>query len=142
MKLSIATEFSVVTGLRHSAKSEKSGEEFYHTFLNTRFKEALEAGEDLELDLDGTLDSYAPSFLDESLGNLVYDFTLAVVKKRLHLQSTRNPSWIKMIEEETYPQWENRRLAGEARKITIHHDDWYHMSSEGKIEAGQWAILN
>ena len=142
MKLSIANEFSVVTGLRHCAKSEKSGEEFYHTLLNSRFKDALEACDDLELDLDGTLDSYAPSFLDESLGNLVYDFTLAIVKKRLRLQSTRNPSWIKMIEEETYPQWENRRLAGEARKITVHHEDWFHINAGGKLEAGQWASLN
>lgn len=141
MKLSIATDFSVVTGLRHSANSEKSGEEFYHSLLNTSFKEALEAGEDLELDLDGTLDSYAPSFLDESVGNLVYDFTLVVVMRHLHLQSTRNPSWIKMIKEETYPQWENRRVAGEERKITMRHDDWYHINAEGRIEVGQWARL-
>ncbi len=141
MKLSIATEFSVVTGLRHSAKSEKSGEEFYHNLLNSCFAKALKAGEDLDLDLDGTLDSYAPSFLDESLGNLVYDFTLAVVKKHLRLLSTRNPSWIKMIDEETYPQWENRRVAGEARVITVHHDDWYHINDRGEIEEGQWATL-
>lgn len=142
MKLSIAAEFSSVTGLRHSAKSEKSGEEFYHSLLNRRFYEALISEEDLELDLDGTLDSYAPSFLDESLGNLVYDFTLAVVKQHLHLHSSRNPSWIKMIEEETYPQWEKRRVDNELRKITVQHDNWYHIDANGQYELGQWANLN
>ncbi|MBO7617877.1 MAG: STAS-like domain-containing protein [Bacteroidales bacterium] len=142
MKLTIATDFSNVTGLRHCAKSEKSGEEFYHTQLNPRFYEALQAKEDLDLELDGTLDSYAPSFLDEALGNLVYDFTLAVVKQRLHLHSSRNPSWIKMIEEETYPQWESRRKANEPRTVTAHHDDWYRRNSDGELEKGQWAGQN
>lgn len=142
MKLSIATDFSIVTGLRHSSKSEKSGEEFYHTLLNQRFYDALSNGEDLELDLDGTLDSYAPSFLDESIGNLVYDFTLDVVKKRLKLLSNRNPSWIKMILEETYPQWEDRRKKNDPRKITVHHNDWFHLNNEGQMESGQWATPN
>lgn len=142
MRLSIAAEFSSVTGLRHSAKSEKSGEEFYHTLLNSRFYEALQAGEILELELDGTLDSYAPSFLDESIGNLVYDFSLAVVKKNLMLHSSRNTSWIKMIEDETYPQWENRRLSNEDRKITVQHYDWYHRKDDGQFEKGQWASQN
>ena len=142
MKLSIATEFSIVTGLRHSSKSEKSGEEFYHVLLNKRFSEALQAKEVLELNLDGTLDSYAPSFLDESLGNLVYDFTLAVVMKHLKLFSERNPSWIKMILEETYPQWEERRKQKDPRKITVQHSDWYHLDEEGKLVSGQWAKLN
>lgn len=138
MKLSIATDFSSVTGLRHCAKSEKSGEEFYHTLLNYRFYEALQAKEDLELELDGTMDSYAPSFLDEALGNLVYDFTLVIVKQRLRLFSSRNPSWIKMIEEETYPQWEKRRKSNEPRTITAKHGDWYRCNADGMIEKGQW----
>lgn len=141
MKLSIATEFSLVTGLRHSSKSEKSGEEFYHVVLNKRFYEALQAKDDLELYLDGTLDSYAPSFLDESLGNLVYDFTLAVVVKRLKIFSERNPSWIKMILEETYPQWEERRKQNDPRIITVQHSDWYHLDDDGKLVSGQWATL-
>lgn len=141
MKLSIATDFSIVTGLRHCSKSEKSGEEFYHVLLNKRFYEALQSNDVLELDLDGTLDSYAPSFLDESLGNLVYDFTLNMVEKRLKLLSERNPSWIKMILEETYPQWEQRRIKKDIRIITVHHDNWYHIDDEGKIVSGQWAKL-
>lgn len=142
MTLSIASEFSSVTGLRHSSKSEKSGEEFYHTLLNRRFFEALQAKDDLELDLDGTLDSYAPSFLDESVGNLVYDFTLPVVEKHLHLHSSRNPSWIKMLKEETFPQWEKRRIENGLRIITVSHDDWYHLNAENQFELGQWATQN
>lgn len=142
MRLSIAIDFSIVTGLRHSSKSEKSGEEFYHDLLNQRFYNVLQANDVLELDLDGTLDSYAPSFLDESLGNLVYDFTLSKVQKHLKLLSERNPSWIKMILEETYPQWEERRIKKDPRKITVHHNDWYHINDEGQIEYGQWAKQN
>ena len=141
MKLSIATDFPSVTGLRHSAKSEKSGEEFYHTLLNPRFIESLQSDEVLELDLDGTLDSYAPSFLDESIGNLVYDFSLAIVRKWLRIQSIRNPSWLRMIEEETFIQWEKKRLAGESRRISVCHEDWYHRNTEGQYEKGQWATL-
>ena len=142
MTLSIASEFSSVTGLRHSSKSEKSGEEFYHMLLNERFYEALQSHEDLILDLDGTLDSYAPSFLDESLGNLVYDFSLSIVEKHLHLHSSRNSSWIKMLVEETFPQWEKRRKDNEPRKITVSHEDWYRINPDGQYELGQWAILN
>lgn len=142
MKLFVATDFSSVTGLRHCDKSEKSGEEFYHTLLNPKFYEALMKNENLDLELDGTLDSYAPSFLDEALGNLVYDFSLAVVKSRLNLHSQRNQSWIKMIEDETYPQWENRRLTGDIRLITVSHEDWYRRTADGEYEKGQWANLN
>lgn len=142
MKLSIATDFSYVTGLRHCSKSEKSGEEFYHTLLNRRFHDVIQAKEFLELDLDGTLDSFAPSFLDESLGNLVYDYSLAVVEKRLLLKSSRNPSWIKMITEETYPQWEKRRKDNEPRIITVPHEDWFHLDENGQLVAGQWATIN
>lgn len=138
MKLSIASDFSLVTGLRHCDKSEVSGEEFYHKLLNKRFYEAVSSNNVLDLDLDGTLDSFAPSFLDESIGNLVYDFTLDKVRKYLRIHSSRNTSWIKMIEEETYVQWEKRRIKGDNRVITVHHDDWWHFNNEGELELGQW----
>ena len=138
MKLSIATDFSIVTGLRHCSKSEKSGEEFYHTILNKSFYEAICKGEDLYLDLDGTMDSYAPSFLDESLGNLVYDFSLSVVKQHLHILSLRNPSWMKMIEEETFPQWEQRRKNNDVRVKTAIQKDGYHRNEKGELMLGQW----
>lgn len=137
-KISIANDFSRVTGLRHCDKSEKSGEEFYHTILNSAFYEAYQSNDFVELDLDGTLDAYAPSFLDEAIGNLVYDFSLSEVKKRLKITSRRNISWITMIENETYSEWEKRRKQGNPRKITEPHNDWYRLNDKGEIEQGQW----
>lgn len=137
MKISIANDFSPITGLRHCDKSEKSGEEFYHSILNEKFYEAYTKGEKLELDLDGTIDSYSPSFLDEAVGNLVYDFTLNIVKSTLSIISKRNESWKNMIETETYPQWEKKRKGNLPRKITANHVAWYRYI-DGDVRKNNW----
>lgn len=137
MKISIANDFSPITGLRHCDKSEKSGEEFYHSILNEKFYEAYTKGEKLELDLDGTIDSYSPSFLDEAVGNLVYDFTLNIVKSTLSIISKRNESWKNMIETETYPQWEKKRKGNLPRKITDNHVAWYRYI-DGEVRKNNW----
>lgn len=140
MKLSVARDYSENTGMRYCNLSEHSGEDFYHTFLNAKFAEAFMNDESVELNIDGTDDGVGPSFLDESVGNLVYDFTLEVVKQRLTIISTEQPHWIEMINTETYPMWEGRRLDKRQAKITEKHDPWYRLE-EGKLVKNEWIKL-
>lgn len=110
-------------GLRHCKTSDDSGEEFYHKILNSKFYDAYKNDEKLIVDLDGT-SGFAPSFLDEAFGKLVYDFTLKLVDKHLILISDEEPDWIEMLVNETFDEWEKRRLRQEKPKITGKHDSW------------------
>lgn len=134
--ISVIGDFSDVPGLRHCSISEKSGEEFYHKVLNAEFKEAYEKGEKLTVNLDGT-DGYASSFLDEAFGNLVYDFTLDIVKKYVEIVSIEEPEWKEMIETKTYIQWEDRRNRKEAPKVTATHESWYRLQGK-EIKKEVW----
>ena len=103
MTFNIHKDYSEDTGIRHSKYSETSGEDFYHDKLNEIFYQCYTNNEELQLVLDGGDDGYTPSFLDESIGNLVYDFTLNVVRSFLKIVSTWEPYWIDEIEKKTYP---------------------------------------
>lgn len=137
MTFNIHKDYSEDTGIRHSKYSETSGEDFYHDKLNEIFYQCYTNNEELQLVLDGGDDGYTPSFLDESIGNLVYDFTLNVVRSFLKIVSTWEPYWIDEIEKKTYPKWESRRLKGERATITKSHDAWYRLI-EGKVEKKVW----
>ncbi len=137
MKISVARDYSEYTGLRYCNISQHSGEDFYHTVLNPKFAEAYENGEDVELIIDGTQDGIGPSFLDESIGNLVYDFTLDVVASRLKIISNELPQWLDMIKEETYPTWEERRKTMREAKVTKSHAPWFRLV-EGKLVKDEW----
>ena len=128
-------DFTLFPGLRHCSISEKSGEEFYHTILNEAFAKAYSEDTKLIIDLDGT-DGYASSFLDEAFGNLVYDFALNEVKKRVEIISMEEPHWKKMIEGNTYKQWEDRRtsMPQQPPKITEQHNKWFRLSNGGLHE--------
>ena len=69
--ISVLENFSEFPTLRYCNISDNSGEEFYHKVLNKEFKVAYEKKEKLIVNLDYTA-GYAPSFLDESFGNLVF----------------------------------------------------------------------
>ena len=71
--LNIAKEFSEYPGPRYIQQGESSGEEFYVNLLNPTFAECLNESKQLELNLDSSA-GYATSFLDEALGELVFDF--------------------------------------------------------------------
>ena len=137
MKLSVARDYSELTGMRYCRLSDHSGEDFYHTFLNAKFTEAYRNDETVELDIDGTRDGVGPSFLDESIGNLVYDFSLEVVQNRLKVISVDQPHWLAMIKEETYPNWEDRRLHLLEAKITEPHEAWYRLKN-GQLIKDVW----
>lgn len=134
--ISIKKDFTEYPGLRHCSISDDSGEEFYHKILNKAFKEALDKGLKLTVDIDNTA-GYAPSFLDEAFGNLVYDFGLKTVRGNLIVISTQEPTWIEMIEEQSYGEWEERRVTNNAPKITSDHDPWYRLINN-KLELDVW----
>lgn len=137
MIFTIATDYSQVTGLRHCNVSEGSGEDFYHTKLNEAFAQAYQANDKLRLVLDGVLGGYTPSFIDEAIGNLVYDFGLNVVKKHLEVISDRDQQWIFLINERTYPNWEQRRINRQEPTITKRHPAWYRLI-QNRLEKKVW----
>ena len=137
MEFNIHRDYSEDTGIRHSKYSETSGEDFYHEKLNDIFYKCYTEGEILHLVLDGGDDGYTPSFLDESIGNLVYDFTLEVVRNLLDVVSTWEPYWLTLLENKTYPKWEKRRQIGEQAKITKAHGPWYRLVN-GHVEKSVW----
>lgn len=137
MIFTIATDYSQVTGLRHCNVSEGSGEDFYHTKLNEAFAQAYQDDDKLRLVLDGVLGGYTPSFIDEAIGNLVYDFGLNVVKEHLEVISDRDQQWIFLINERTYPNWEQRRINGQEPTITERHPAWYRLI-QNRLKKNVW----
>lgn len=85
-----------------------SGEMYYITILNAAFAECYIEDKELVLILDG-VSGYPSSFLDEAIGELIYDFTLDVVMKILSFETIMFRRRAQQVIEETYPQWEERR---------------------------------
>lgn len=127
-------DFTEYPGLRHCSISDDSGEEFYHTVLNKAFKKAYEKKERIVVNLDYTA-GYAPSFLDEAFGNLIYDFGLSNVKKTLDVISEQEPDLREMILGETYVQWQERRENEDKPKKTSDHEPWYRLENNKMIKA-------
>lgn len=135
MELSISRDFSKNPLLRYCSLSESSGEEFYHNVLNPAFKECYKKNEHLIVNLDYT-EGYAPSFLDESFGNLVYDFGLKVVTDLLEIVSNEEPFWKDSIDG-YLKKWEQRRIEQKMPTVTIEHAPWYRLLN-GKLECKTW----
>lgn len=129
-------DFSQSPGPRYCNQGDDSGEMFYHDVLNKIFADAYSSGSKLCVNLDGA-DGYASSFLDEAFGNLVYDFTAAVVNDRLHIISNDETIWDDMIKNETIPEWERRRIEGKAPRKTEKHSSWYRLI-DGKLKDDFW----
>ncbi len=125
-------EYSEYPGPRYVEQGEFSGEDFYHTILNKAFTEAYKDNSVLNVDLDNTA-GYMSSFLDEAFGNLVYDFSKDIVEKHLHVISDQEPDWIAMLHNESFLQWEQRRLKQEKPKKTVSHPQWYKLIND-KLE--------
>lgn len=131
--LNIAKEFSEYPGPRYMQQGDNSGEEFYVKFLNPKFAECIKTSKQLELNLDSSA-GYATSFLDEALGELVYDFSEKVVRDRLIIKSEEEPEWKNFMETETYPQWEKRRLKCEKPKSSESHTISYLDLTDNKVK--------
>ncbi len=134
--ISILNDFSEFPGLRHCNISANSGEEFYHDVLNREFRNAYIENHKLTINLDNTA-GYASSFLDEAFGNLVYDFSLDIVKNHIVIISDQEPHWKDMIENQTYIQWEDRRKNKQNPKVTKEHEEWFRMI-DNKLECKIW----
>lgn len=137
MIFDISRGYSDITGLRNCDVSEFSGEDFYHKKLNEVFAESLKRKEKLTLIMDGTLDGYSPSFVDEMIGNLVYDFSLNVVKDNLIVISQTDARWPIMLKNKTYPEWEKRRKNNQQPRITERHSPWYRLQN-GSLVKDEW----
>lgn len=137
--INIAKDFSEYPGLRHCSISDDSGEEFYHRILNEKFYLALTSKVNLIVNLDNTL-GFAPSFLDESFGNLVFDFGLNNVMKHIEIISLQEPYWKEMIIEDTFIKWNQRLKDGITPKVTKKHDAWYRLDENNKIQKKIWEL--
>ena len=65
--------------------------------------------------LDG-VSGYPSSFLDEAIGELVYDFRLDNIKQLLDFETRMHKKRVNQVKEETYIQWEKRRTQND--KVT------------------------
>ena len=137
-EIKILTQFSESPGPRYCRQGRWSGEQFYHDILNQAFAEAYQNGDKLILDLDGT-DGYMSSFLDEAIGNLVYDFGMQVVKDNLIVISREEPVWKKVIDNEVIPEWNKYKDEGTLPKKTSkkNHPAWFGMI-DGKLNKKVW----
>lgn len=136
INLNIAEDFGKRTGLRHHSLSDHSGEEFYIKFLNPYFYEFLnfDKKDKFIVSLDG-LRGISPSFIDEAFGNLVYDFTLDIVEKYVYILATdKSISSKKLIENETFKEWELRRKKSILPKRTMKNVTWKRYDNNSFIE--------
>lgn len=139
-EIKILTQFSESPGPRYCRQGRWSGEQFYHDILNQAFAEAYQNGDKLILDLDGT-DGYMSSFLDEAIGNLVYDFGMQVVTDNLIVKSREEPVWKKVIDNEVIPEWNKYKYGGTTPKKTSkkNHPAWFRLI-DGELKKGVWIL--
>lgn len=131
--INISTDFSDCPGPRYCVQGDYSGEEFYHALLNKNFANCYQNQTKLLLNLDNT-NGYMSSFLDEAIGNLVYDFGEKEVKDKLQLVSNEEPSWIRLIYDRVIPEWAENRNNKKDPKKTQKHDAWYRLIDDKLIE--------
>ncbi len=109
-------DFTEYPGVRYKHQGNNdTGEDFYFEKIKSSFEMAIKQNKSLEVDLDGTA-GYASSFLDESFGNLVYDFPFNEVTNRLKIKSDEEPDWIEIIFEETLIEWKKKKDHNQPRK--------------------------
>lgn len=131
MKINVL-DFAEYPGPRYQRQGPSSGEEYYLKVLNPSFAECYKRGEVLEVFLDGTA-GYPSSFLDESFGELVYDFSLNIVEKYLRIITNRYSRHLDMIKNETFPQWEKKRIRHDQVVRTISNISVYYID-DGKLQ--------
>ncbi|MBI1760560.1 MAG: STAS-like domain-containing protein [Acidobacteria bacterium] len=96
--INISEEFSRFPGARYKKDGPHSGEEFREKLLKPRFKEALEQGRKLFVNLDGA-EGYATSFLEEAFGGLAREYGVPRVLSQLELQCFDEPLLVDEIKK-------------------------------------------
>jgi hypothetical protein len=94
VKLAVATEFSRWPGGRYRRQGPHSAEELRKLMIG-RLADAVLAGEQLEVDLDGSA-GYAASFLEEAFGGLVREVGTSGVSL-ITLKSEEQPEILEEI---------------------------------------------
>lgn len=111
-----------------------SGEAFYLEVLNSAFMTCYRDGIKLVLSLDG-VSGYPSSFLDEAIGELVYDFSQEVVSNILQFDTRFFKRRVAQVVEETYKQWNQRR---KDRDVVVHSPNLqymvYTLMSDGELK--------
>lgn len=97
IKIIISKDFSEIPGPRLISEGEYSGEAFREKLLIPKYKEAIQNGEQLIIDLDGGY-GFPTSFLEESFGGLARRFDPAEVKKTLSFISNDEPTLVDEIQ--------------------------------------------
>jgi hypothetical protein len=126
-------DFTEAPGPRFINQGKHSGEQFYVDVLNGKMAQCIRENKDMDVLLDGTA-GYPSSFLDQAFGELVYDFTKAVVEQRVHIVTVVNRRRKIKLENETYPQWEIKRKNSPLLKHEIQEYELYFIDANGELK--------
>jgi len=91
-------DFSVTPGPRLKVEGAFSGELFRETVLKPAFENAIQKGNKLTVNLDGTL-GYGTSFLEEAFGGLAREKEVKSVLNNLAIIATEEPYLVEDIKE-------------------------------------------
>ena len=119
-------------GPRFISQGKFSGEDFYQKVLNSKMAECISQNLEMEVWLDGTA-GYPSSFLDQAFGELVYDFTEGEARKRVEFVTTIYKRRVAKLYDETYPQWEKRRLTEPNLHEGDQYSQYYYLTANGEL---------
>ena len=125
-------DFTEAPGPRFINQGEHSGEQFYVDVLNGKMAQCIRENKELDVLLDGTA-GYPSSFLDQAFGELIYDFTKAIVEQRVHIITVVNRRRKVKLESETYPQWEEKRKKTPDLKHEGQEFELFFIDKDGKL---------
>lgn len=106
--IKISKDYTLTPGARYKEDGNYSGEDFFEKHLRDAFKDSIDKGEKLTVDLDGTY-GYASSFLSETFGLLVEEFGVDLVQNNLIIISLEEPDWKDAILNEYIPNATQRK---------------------------------
>ena len=108
-------DYSEYPGPRYITQGLDSAEQFYYDVLKKPFENAIKNNFILVVDLDNTA-GYAPSFIDEIFGNLVYDFDFKDIPKHLEIKSNDEPDWKDLVKKNILKKWKQKKDDNQPRK--------------------------
>ena len=114
-KIIRVADYTEYPGPRYQYQGKYSGEDFYFRIIKPAFELAIGDNSRLLIDLDGTA-GYASSFIDEAIGNLVYDFDFSEIETRLDIISIREPDWRDLIQKGILKEWREKKVKSSPRK--------------------------
>ena len=94
--IKVATDYTKTPGGRHKKEGDFSGEDFRESILLPKYREALEKGCELIIDLDGGY-GYAPSFLEEAFGGLARELKDDRIIRTINIISEEEPKLVDNI---------------------------------------------